>query len=58
MPDIVIDGLQVTRFLSLETGNYMHLTGDIRARIEGLVADGIKFLQQSDLFREAHSADA
>jgi len=38
MPEIVMDGLDVVRFLSLETGNYLHLTAKDRKKIETFVA--------------------
>jgi hypothetical protein len=57
MPQMVIDGLEITRFLGLESGNYMWLTDEARQRISGLVAEGVQVLQQSCLFREAHSPD-
>jgi hypothetical protein len=44
-PGAVIDGLEVTRFLALETGNYTYLTVEDRKRIDTLVADGIEFLR-------------
>jgi hypothetical protein len=53
MPEIVIDGLEVTRFLSLETGNYMHLTVQQCKHIEILVREGSDILGQSRLFLEA-----
>ena len=53
MPEIVIDGLEVTRFLSLESGNYTHLTVEAGKRIEALVAEGTQFLRHTRLFREA-----
>jgi hypothetical protein len=56
MPRMVIDGLQVLRFLALEAGNYVHLTPEARRRIDSLVADGVQSLQQSDLFHEANLA--
>jgi hypothetical protein len=54
MPQMVIDGLEVTRSVALESGNYMWLTDEARMRIDGLVADGVQTLHQSCLFREAH----
>jgi hypothetical protein len=57
MPQMVIDGLEITRFLGLESGNYMHLTDDARRRIDDLVAEGVQVLHQSCLFRDAHSPD-
>lgn len=53
MPQVVIDGLEVTRLLSLETGNYMHLTIEAGKRIETLITEASEFLCQSRLFRES-----
>lgn len=50
MPRIVIDGLNITRFLSLETGNYLHLTSDDRKRVDALVVEGVRRLQEGRLF--------
>jgi hypothetical protein len=57
MPQMVIDGLEATRSIGLESGNYMWLTDEARARIDGLVAEGVHTLQQSCLFREPHLSD-
>jgi hypothetical protein len=56
MPKIVMDGLDVVGFLSLETGNYTHLTTEERSSIEALVAQGKELLQKTRLFREAQLA--
>ena len=53
MPEIVIDGLEVTRFLSLETGNYMHLTVQQCKHIVILVREGRDILRHGRLFLEA-----
>ena len=53
MPGVVIDGLKVVRFLSLETGNYMHLTVEQCKHIETLVREGSDILQHTRLFLEA-----
>jgi len=53
LPEFVIDGLEVARFLALETGNYIHLTAQDCERISSLVEDGSEFLRRSRLFREA-----
>lgn len=55
MPDIIIDGVTVARFLSLETGNYTHLTIEAGARIRALAEEGIESLRRTRLFRELHS---
>jgi hypothetical protein len=55
LPQMVIDGLEVTRFLALESGNYIHLTGAARDRIAALVENGAEVLKQSVLFRETLS---
>jgi hypothetical protein len=53
MPEFVIDGLEVARFLALEAGNYTHLTTEDCERVSALVADGAEFLRHGRLFREA-----
>jgi hypothetical protein len=57
MPKIVMDGLDVVRFVSLETGNYIHLTAEDRNKIETLVTEGKEFLENTRLFREAQSTN-
>ena len=53
LPEFVIDGLEVARFLALETGNYTHLTEQDREHISALVVDGTEFLRRGRLFLEA-----
>jgi len=53
LPEIVMDGLDVSRFLSLEAGNYTHLTAEQCSHVETLVAQGNEFLRGGQLFREA-----
>ncbi len=52
MPRVVIDGLEVVQFLSLETGNYMHLTAEQCEHIETLVREGRDILRHTQLFLE------
>jgi hypothetical protein len=58
LPQLVIDGLEITRFLALESGNYMHLTGEARDRIAAIVEDGVGVLKESALFRETLLPDS
>lgn len=53
LPQMIIDGLEITRIVALESGNYMHLSVEARERIDSLVAEGVRVLHQSYLFREA-----
>jgi hypothetical protein len=57
MPQMIIDGLEITRFLALKSGNPMWLNGGHREHIDSLVTEGVHTLQQSSLFRETHSPD-
>ena len=53
LPEFVIDGLEVARFLAMETGNYTHLAAEDREHVSALVAEGTEFLRRGLLFREA-----
>lgn len=55
MPPVVVDALEIVRFLSLETGNYIHLTFEQREHIRSLVAETTDFLRRTKLFIEAGS---
>lgn len=52
MPQIAIDVLKVTRFLALETGNYVHLNQTQKKRIKSIVYQSKRLLKNSKLYRE------
>jgi len=53
MPQIAIDVLEVTRFLALDTGNYIHLTQTQMKRIKSIVFQSKRILKQRKLYKEA-----
>ena len=56
MPTLAVHCLEVIRFLALETGNYMMLSGEQRECIEALVSDSISFLNRMSLHTELQDA--
>jgi hypothetical protein len=52
MPEIVMDGLDVVRFLGVEASNYAHFNADDRKQIDALVTEGKSVLTNTRLFAE------
>lgn len=52
-PKMVLDVLEVIRFLSLETGNYVHLKESEEKTIKSIIHQSRKYLLQSTLYKEA-----
>ncbi|MGB3346528.1 MAG: hypothetical protein WBA71_04660 [Candidatus Humimicrobiia bacterium] len=53
MPKIVIDVLDVIRFIALDTGNYIDLTEKQRKRVESIVFQSKEILKMSTLYKES-----
>jgi hypothetical protein len=57
-PILVIDVLEVIRFLALETGNYVHLDSSQEKKIKSIIFQSKKLLQRSKLYKEAKIASS
>lgn len=53
IPQIVIDVLNIIRFLSLDTGNFIHLTQKQIQRIKSIVFQSKRILKRSTLYKES-----
>ena len=53
MPKIAIDVLDVLRFLALDSGTLLCLNEKERNTVEELIAESKRFLENSDLYKEA-----
>ena len=57
MPQIAIDVLDVIRFLSLQTGTYIHLNQAQMKKIKSSVFQSKQFLKRTKLYQEAQCAE-
>jgi len=53
LPQLVIDVLEVIRFLALDSGNYVHLNQSQKRRVRSVIFQSKRILKRSQLYREA-----